>query len=122
MGWGGRDGARPLPMRQDTLRSRRSATIPLCSEVLASVPAVRSASGLYQNFSPVVDALCRLSPHHCVTKGRIHRYQRSNLLHPLRDKTRRIIKNIITQCKQRDNKNEIGNMVRTNSCGHKFRP
>ena len=72
----GRDGLRPVR----SIWPRWSATLPLCSEVLASTDyPIR--------FSPVVDALCRLSPRNRVTKGRIHRYQRSRPIHPLTGKT-----------------------------------
>ena len=68
-----------------------------CSEVLASTDhSIR--------FSPVVGARCR-PPMSKIT-----------LLHPFMGKTVRIIRNPTAHCKQSGNKNEIENMVRTNSC------
>ena len=75
----GRDGLRPVR----SIWPRRSATLPLCSGVLASTDyPIR--------FSPVVDALCRLSPRNRVTKGRIHRYQRSQYPTPSGETPRKI--------------------------------
>ena len=111
-----------FPGSSDWSGGRGATALPLCSEVLASAlviplrPAGTSPilgeefKGYFLlGFSPVVGARCR-PPISKITP-----------LHPFMGKTVRIIRNPIAHCKQGGNKNEIENMVRTNSCARKVR-